>query len=447
MRLETGHGRACERLVASAPRRPSAAGQRHLVLPLDPAARAERLLEGVPSRGRLAPERQLHSRRLPLGAANPRSSRTCYGRTAGMSFLDDPARALEDRELDLGPLLRPRVLEPEPRRRAQPVGLRAREPVVGHEVVGERDVVREVAMKSNTASRGAEMTVSTVTGPTGPRFYGRASVRQRADDRRRAARSRARARDGARRASPRAALPGRASTRGAPALSRWTNSPGTGVRRHELHWSTRRASSRCSSSGCGGRALTQEVDSAPTWVLLPSPRMGQRIRAGERGRICGKRVVGRIDPSLTSAHSRRRKHGSLHRRNTRRRGLIPLRDVRLRDSPARARRRARVPALQTASASPARRCSPSTTPTAGAPRRSSSPSGWTTARDSLVTRGDYLAYRRRRARAGRAAPGGLDAAGPQPRGAHPLRRPDRVAPARAASTARAPRSACSTTAA
>ena len=58
--------------------------------------------------------------------------------------------------------------------------------------------------------------------------------------------------------------------------------------------------------------------------------------------------------------------------------------------------------------------------------------GWLeTARDSLVTRGDYLAFDDGERVRDRPAPGGLDAAGPQPRRAHPLRRSDRVAAARA----------------
>src|SRR5215208_432819 len=117
-RLETGHRRARERLVALLLEDLPEPREGDAVLLLDPAARAERLLEGVPSRSGLCPERELHPCRLALRAQIPDGPELVTAEPARMSFLDQPARSLDGDELNLGPLLRAGVLEPKPRRGA-----------------------------------------------------------------------------------------------------------------------------------------------------------------------------------------------------------------------------------------------------------------------------------------------------------------------------------------
>src|SRR5687767_2249571 len=136
-RLETGHLHTRQRLRGRLLEHLPEPRERSLVLALHPAAGAQGLLEGVPARARLRRKAQFHSRSVTLGAQFPHRQELVTHEPARFAFFDDPARALEDGDLDLGPLLRAGVLKPEAGRRAEPYRVHAGEPELRQEVVGE----------------------------------------------------------------------------------------------------------------------------------------------------------------------------------------------------------------------------------------------------------------------------------------------------------------------
>ena len=180
------------------------------------------------------------------------------------------------------------------------------------------------------------MTVSTVTGPTGRRFYG---ARRRGARRPDAARSRERARGRLRRASRPAAAPGRASRRSGPsrACGRTRRGAASGGTRCSVHIGC--ASRRCSSPGSAWPVRACALFRASPGY---SSRRGGAREEGSKvwPLFAGIPAFPNPKRSLSSAHSRRRNLSPrVHCRDSRRCRHVPLRSLRLRHSAARAGRR------------------------------------------------------------------------------------------------------------
>ena len=206
-----------------------------------------------------------------------------------------------------------------------------------------------------------------------------------------------------------------------PSSSSCIRSPGSGVRRQPSHAGGRGLGHRCCyGQDCG------EVGHA-NWVRDE----WEKPFTLKKGAITFCLILGDTYPSIqwVSPDPLRRDHyGSILRRHPRGGRLLPLRPLRIWGRTTRARRRARLPR---SGGRPLRRASlfGGLRPPADAPRGRGSPD-WLAERAKPGPRGRLPRLRGRRPRAGGPPRGRVDSDRAEPVGPRPLRRPDRLAPAR-----------------